>query len=462
MIYLFANFKYGLRFIDAAKSYAARTGVPITLVVSNKKRRCGGRLQNHIIDILQFFINEIKSIFLSRRISMPVIISSNINSRLFNFRISNNDHGIVAGFNQIFRNKTINRFKELVNFHPSILPLYKGPVPSYWCISNKEKFTGYTLHKVTDAIDNGLILYQESVSIDNISNESDLDNKIAEQASKCMLSYLDHLVNRSIWSTKKIDSFLLYKNKVEYKSFPQDRAIKQDVRIRHTRRFFGINNASAKNFLVQWIVQRHLLRCAKQYLRGRLIDVGCGSKPYAALLAPFTTEHVGIDHLATEHGLFEVDIIGSAYELPVAGSAFDSALYTAVLEHLEEPEKALRECFRILKPGGVALFSVPFIWHLHEPPRDFYRFSKYGLEYLLNKTGFETLHLIPLSGFWTTFGQLFVYNIYRFNRRLLKYIPIIPLIGILVQLASYLLDCIDRTEQWTWMYLAVARKSKTE
>jgi SAM-dependent methyltransferase len=84
-----------------------------------------------------------------------------------------------------------------------------------------------------------------------------------------------------------------------------------------------------------------------------------------------------------------------------------------VLEHLEEPEAAIRECHRVLRPGGTAIYTVPFIWHLHEEPRDFFRYSKYGLRYLFEKVGFEIVELRALSGFWVTFGQLFVYNLYR-------------------------------------------------
>ena len=107
---------------------------------------------------------------------------------------------------------------------------------------------------------------------------------------------------------------------------------------------------------------------------------------------------------------------------------------------------------------GIAIYSVPFIWHLHEEPRDFYRFSKYGLKYLFEKVGFEIVEIKALSGFWVTFGQLFVYKIYRFNRGPLRYIPVIPALSIVIQGVSYLLDKIDKTEQWTWMYMVVARK----
>ncbi len=88
-----------------------------------------------------------------------VLIVGNVNSALFQRRIRPNDHGIITGFNQIFTNETISKFKSLINFHGSLLPLYRGPVPSFWCIKNGEKETGYTIHKVSERIDDGDILF---------------------------------------------------------------------------------------------------------------------------------------------------------------------------------------------------------------------------------------------------------------------------------------------------------------
>ena len=217
-----------------------------------------------------------------------------------------------------------------------------------------------------------------------------------------------------------------------------------------------------KNLLVNNLHDRCLLAFAGKYFTGRLIDIGCGRKPYEDLLRPFVSAHVGVDHADSPHGTGRADLIGTAYAMPVPDSSFDSALCTAVLEHLEEPERALAECHRVLKPGGVAVYSVPFIWHLHEEPRDFYRFSKHGLEYLLSKSGFEVCEVRALSGFWVTFGQLLVYNLYRLNRGPLRWFRVIDVVGLALQGLAYLLDQVDRTEQWTWMYMVAARKRGAE
>lgn len=221
---------------------------------------------------------------------------------------------------------------------------------------------------------------------------------------------------------------------------------------------FGVEHANPRNYLVLAIVQRELWRAASQFASGRLIDIGCGIKPYANLMKPFVTEHIGVDHAASLHDAQNRDLVGTAYSIPVENESFDTALCSAVLEHLEEPATALNECFRILKSGGYAIYTVPFIWHLHEEPRDFYRFSKFGLHYQFEKAGFEIVEMKALSGFWVTFGQLLVYNLYRINWGPLRWFRIIDAVAMLMHGFFYLLDRFDRTEQWTWMYLVVAKK----
>jgi len=212
------------------------------------------------------------------------------------------------------------------------------------------------------------------------------------------------------------------------------------------------------NRLIYKLHDQALESAASRYLSGRMLDIGCGSKPYADMMRPFVAEHIGVDHIDSLHDIQNIDLVGTAYDIPVEAEHFDCAICTSVLEHLEEPEQALRECLRVLKVGGVAIYTIPFIWHVHEEPRDFYRFSKYGIEYLFNKVGFELAELKALSGFWGTFGQLLVYNIYRFNRGPLRWFRLIDVAALIIQAVALQLDHWDRAEKWTCMYIAVARK----
>lgn len=217
-----------------------------------------------------------------------------------------------------------------------------------------------------------------------------------------------------------------------------------------------------KNLLTYHLHDQALLHFARIHLKGKLIDIGCGTKPYKSLLKGFVTSHMGLDRESPFNANAEVDLVGTAYEIPCEDNAFDSALSTAALEHLAEPELALRECIRVLKPGGIAIYTVPFIWHVHAEPWDYYRFTHFGLDHLFKKVGFEVIEIKPLSGFWVTFGQLFVYYLYRFNTGFLRWSRLVEVMGLATQGIAYSLEKIDRAEQWTWMYIVVAKKPAEE
>jgi len=207
-------------------------------------------------------------------------------------------------------------------------------------------------------------------------------------------------------------------------------------------------------------MDKAILGSLQKYAKGRLLDIGCGDKPYKKITKPYVTKHVGLDHENTLHDKSKTDLFGTAYYIPAEDEHFDTVLCTAVLEHLEEPAKAIKETNRILRKGGYAIYTVPLFWHLHEEPRDFYRYTKYGLKYLFEKNGFEIVELKPLSGFCVTFGQEMVYYLWRFRRggKLNPLWWIIPIIGMNIQGICYLLNKINQSEEFSWAYLVVVRK----
>ncbi len=127
----------------------------------------------------------------------------------------------MTGFNQIFRRQSIDSFRTLVNFHPSVLPLYRGPVPSYWVLKNGEKQTGYTLHVITERIDCGEVLYQEVVSCADVRSEAALNRRIARAALGTLERYLAHLRSGSEWQAVAVDAHSIYKVPVNYGRRPE-------------------------------------------------------------------------------------------------------------------------------------------------------------------------------------------------------------------------------------------------
>jgi SAM-dependent methyltransferase len=125
----------------------------------------------------------------------------------------------------------------------------------------------------------------------------------------------------------------------------------------------------------------------------KVLDIGCGQKPYADLFAD--CEYIGLNHSADDA---DPDIVGTAISLPIASDSIDLAFCTQVLEHVPEPALLLSECHRVLKPGRYLVMTAPFYWPLHEEPHDYFRFTKHGLKLLSERAGFEAIELWPDGG----------------------------------------------------------------
>ena len=127
-------------------------------------------------------------------------------------------------------------------------------------------------------------------------------------------------------------------------------------------------------------------------LRGEVLDVGCGTKPYETLVP--AARYVGLDYdLPDIRAAGVADLLYDGGRFPIADASFDGVLCTQVLEHVFTPEDFLREIARVLRPGGVLVLTVPFVWDEHSQPHDFGRYSSFGLRALLARTGFEVASL---------------------------------------------------------------------
>jgi peptidoglycan/LPS O-acetylase OafA/YrhL/SAM-dependent methyltransferase len=137
---------------------------------------------------------------------------------------------------------------------------------------------------------------------------------------------------------------------------------------------------------------RDVIREFGNLLEGRTLDVGCGRQQYRKFLN--CREYLGVDWALASRPPAVADVT----RIPFRDRAFDSALCTEVLEHLPEPGRCLDEIRRVVKPGGVVLFTVPMTMYTHSEPHDFYRYTEFGLRYLLEKHGFDVVTLRRLGG----------------------------------------------------------------
>lgn len=154
-----------------------------------------------------------------------------------------------------------------------------------------------------------------------------------------------------------------------------------------------------------WSLYNSLDRVVWQYrskIQGEVYDLGCGDSIYKDFVLTLAENYIGVDW---ENSLHESnpEVVADLNEvLPIPTSSADTVLCISTLEHLREPKDFLHEVSRILKPSGTLLLQVPWQWHIHEEPYDYFRFSTYGLSYLLESSGFKRIEVIPQLGFFST------------------------------------------------------------
>jgi SAM-dependent methyltransferase len=148
------------------------------------------------------------------------------------------------------------------------------------------------------------------------------------------------------------------------------------------------------------------LEKASEHACGRMLDLGCGNKPYEKMFAGRVSEHLGCDIVQSNER--RVDVICPATEIPLTDGSFDTVLCTQVIEHVADHQGLLSEAYRLLKPGGVLIVSAPMYWPLHEEPYDFFRFTRHGLRHLLEKIGFTELEITNNGGKWALCGLVLI------------------------------------------------------
>jgi len=149
---------------------------------------------------------------------------------------------------------------------------------------------------------------------------------------------------------------------------------------------------------------RELNRIYKRLKPGRVLFIGASWKEYYKKIIPHK-EFLTLDVDDT----FNPDILGDVHRMKIKNEEFDTVVITRVLEHCVNPKKAISEVHRILKKGGIAVFSSPFIYPYHASPHDYYRLSHEAYQDLLGD--FSKIKIIPygnrLQLIWMLLSQGF-------------------------------------------------------
>ncbi len=175
------------------------------------------------------------------------------------------------------------------------------------------------------------------------------------------------------------------------------------------------------------------IRLLTPLLSGRLIDFGCGRKPFEKLFQ--VSEYIGLDIEETghDHRHSKVDIYYDGKHIPFPDQSFDALFSSEVLEHVFNVEQIIAEWHRVLKPGGRCLVTIPFCWNEHEVPYDFARYTSFAVKDLFERNGFRIVVLKKSGHFARVVFQLWALYFYELFKKwrlagyLLSLIFIIPI-----------------------------------
>lgn len=191
----------------------------------------------------------------------------------------------------------------------------------------------------------------------------------------------------------------------------------------------------------------------------RVLDAGAGEARHRR---HFTRQRYCAVDLAVGDATWnygKLDAVADLTALPFRAAAFRASIHIVTLEHLPEPACALAELARVLAPGSPVLLAVPQEWELHQAPHDYFRYTRYGLAYLLDRAGFEITRLEPAGGYFRLLARRLL-NGLQFFAGGLRWLLFLPAALLLAPpaLVFPLLDGLDRKRDFTLGYVCYARK----
>jgi SAM-dependent methyltransferase len=133
---------------------------------------------------------------------------------------------------------------------------------------------------------------------------------------------------------------------------------------------------------------------------GKLLDVGCGEKPYEPIFLPYVTEYIGVEYEQAFKNTYsssrssKPDVYYDGNVLPFESGSFDTVLSMQVLEHTPHPQRLVDEMARVVKKGGIVIASAPFSFRIHEAPHDYFRYTPNGLRSMFESSG------LVVDGIW--------------------------------------------------------------
>ncbi|KQM63944.1 hypothetical protein ASE74_12310 [Pedobacter sp. Leaf216] len=208
---------------------------------------------------------------------------------------------------------------------------------------------------------------------------------------------------------------------------------------------------------------KELFKALQSYAKGNLLDIGCGNKPYKQFIEGRVKSYLGCDIIQSDNNA--VDLICSANKIPLNDDLFETIISTQTIEHVEDPHGLISEAYRLLKNNGYLIISGPMYWPLHEEPYDFFRFTKYGFQHMLEQAGFKVTSVCASGGKWALAGQALlhaiyptIYNIRGIKGKIIKFIARIFRVIKLINILFEYMDNRVTDHSNTMNYVVIAQK----
>lgn len=227
-----------------------------------------------------------------------------------------------------------------------------------------------------------------------------------------------------------------------------------------------IGNEKWSFWRFNWIIHHRLIAALERtrpYARGILVDIGCGSMRGRLWYRGCFTRYVGVD-FATSRYLdgARPGVIARGEALPFRDGSIDTVLAVSLLSYVAEPHRIIEEAHRILRPDGRLILEFTQTGLLHDEPYHYFRFTRRGARWLLERSGFEPLECVPIGGLMVGVGMTATAALNRINRGPTRVITEIPVraLYVVVQLGFALLDLLFFDPREVVGNLWVARKAE--